>query len=224
NVAAVVLADADLDWVVPRIALFGNNQAGQVCIGVQQVLVEDSVYEEFVAKLVGRVAVLVTGDPAYDATQVGPLIDEAAPPRYEQWANEAVDSRATLRTGGTRDGVNVAPTVLADVTDDAKVVCEEDFGPVMVLRRVSDVDAAFAEVNNSDYGLQAGVFTRDLPTAFRAHRELKVGGVIIGDVPSYRADQMPYGGVKKSGVGKEGVRSAMDDLTDERVLVLTGVL
>ncbi|KUP95483.1 aldehyde dehydrogenase family protein [Thermobifida cellulosilytica] len=224
NAAAVVLADADLDWAARRIALFGNNQAGQVCIGVQRVVVEDAVYDEFAAKLVQYVEELVTGDPADEATQVGPLINEAAAIRVEQWVNEAVEGGATLLTGGTRDGVNVAPTVLADVPDDAKVVCEEVFGPVLVLRRVSDVDAAFAEVNNSDYGLQAGVFTRDLHTAFRAHRELKVGGVIIGDVPSYRADQMPYGGIKKSGVGKEGVRSAMDDLTDERVLVLTGVL
>ncbi|UOE19834.1 aldehyde dehydrogenase family protein [Thermobifida halotolerans] len=224
NAAAVVLADADLDHAAERIALFGNHQGGQVCIGVQRVVVEDSVYDEFASRLVERVEALVTGDPADEATQVGPLIDEAAAARVVDWVDEAVRGGATLLTGGTRDGVTVAPTVLADAPDDAKVVCDEVFGPVLVLRRVSGVDEAFAEVNNSDYGLQAGVFTRDLHTAFRAHRELKVGGVIVGDVPSYRADQMPYGGVKKSGVGKEGIRSAMDDLTDERVLVLTGVL
>ncbi|WP_116244807.1 aldehyde dehydrogenase family protein [Nocardiopsis sp. FIRDI 009] len=223
NAAAVVLADADLDWAAQRVALFGNNQAGQVCIGVQRVIVEDPVHDAFVAKLVDRVEALGTGDPADPATDVGPLVDEAAAERVESWINEAAEAGATILTGGTRDGVTVAPTVIADAPADAKVVREEVFGPVLVIQRVADTDAAFAAVNDSDFGLQAGVFTRDLPTAFRAHRELEVGGVVIGDVPTFRADQMPYGGIRKSGVGKEGVRSAMEDLTYERVLVLTGI-
>ncbi|MEV2277534.1 aldehyde dehydrogenase family protein [Nocardiopsis sp. NPDC049922] len=223
NAAAVVLADADLDWAAQRVALFGNNQAGQVCIGVQRVIVEDSVHDAFVGKLVERVEALGVGDPADPATQVGPLVDEAAAERVEAWIDEAAEAGATILTGGTRDGVTVAPTVIADAPADAKVVREEVFGPVLVVQRVADTDAAFAAVNDSDFGLQAGVFTRDLPTAFRAHRELEVGGVVIGDVPTFRADQMPYGGVRKSGVGKEGVRSAMEDLTYERVLVLTGI-
>ncbi|MFD3688447.1 aldehyde dehydrogenase family protein [Nocardiopsis sp. NPDC058631] len=223
NAAAVVLADADLEWAAQRVALFGNNQAGQVCIGVQRVIVEEAVHDEFVARLVEHVRALGVGDPADPATDVGPLVDEAAAERVAAWIDEAVADGAALLTGGTRDGVTVAPTVLADAPADSKVVRQEVFGPVLVVQRVPDTGAAFAAVNESDFGLQAGVFTRDLPTAFRAHRELEVGGVVIGDVPTFRADQMPYGGVKQSGVGKEGVRAAMTDLTYERVLVLTGI-
>jgi aldehyde dehydrogenase (NAD+) len=223
NAAAVVLADADLDWAASRIALFSNYQAGQSCIAVQRVIVEDSVGEEFTEKLLAAIATLVTGDPADEKTQVGPLVSEEAAVRVENWVNEAVAAGARVLAGGTRDGATIAPTVLADVPAEAKVACEEVFGPVMILQRVGSIDEAFAAVNDSKYGLQAGVFTRSLDVAFRANRELEVGGVIIGDVPSYRADQMPYGGVKESGVGREGVRSAMNDLTYEKVMVLTGL-
>ncbi|MEU7916019.1 aldehyde dehydrogenase family protein [Microbispora bryophytorum] len=223
NGAAVVLADADLDWAASRVALFSNYQAGQSCIAVQRVIVEDTVADAFTAKLVAAVGALVTGDPADDKTQVGPLVSEDAAVRVESWVNEAVSAGARLLAGGTRDGATVAPTVLADVPAGAKVACEEVFGPVMIVQRVASVDEAFAAVNDSRYGLQAGVFTRSLDVAFRANRELEVGGVIIGDVPSYRADQMPYGGVKESGVGREGLRSAMEDFTYEKVMVLTGL-
>ncbi|MEU8061314.1 aldehyde dehydrogenase family protein [Microbispora bryophytorum] len=223
NGAAVVLADADLDWAASRVALFSNYQAGQSCIAVQRVIVEDTVADAFTAKLVAAVGALVTGDPADDKTQVGPLVSEDAAVRVESWVDEAVSAGARLLAGGTRDGATVAPTVLADVPTDAKVACEEVFGPVMIVQRVASVDEAFAAVNDSRYGLQAGVFTRSLDVAFRANRELEVGGVIIGDVPSYRADQMPYGGVKESGVGREGLRSAMEDFTYEKVMVLTGL-
>ncbi|WP_460749868.1 aldehyde dehydrogenase family protein [Nocardiopsis oceani] len=223
NAAAVVLDDADLDWAAQRVALFGNNQAGQVCIGVQRVVVTDAVHDDFLPRLVSQVEALGTGDPDDPKTDVGPLVDEASAERVAAWIDEAVGAGATLLTGGTRDGVTVAPTVLADAPSDARVVREEVFGPVLVVQRVADTGAAFAAVNDSDFGLQAGVFTRDLPTAFRAHRELEVGGVVVGDVPTFRADQMPYGGVKGSGVGKEGLRAAMTDLTHERVLVLTGI-
>ncbi|MEU8385355.1 aldehyde dehydrogenase family protein [Streptosporangium sp. NPDC048865] len=223
NAAAVVLADADLDWAAARIALFSNYQAGQSCIAVQRVIVEESVHDDFVARLVPAVEALVTGDPADEKTQVGPLVSAEAAERVERWVGEAVSAGARLLTGGTRDGATFAPTVLADVPADAKVVREEVFGPVMVVQKVPGVDEAFAAVNDSRYGLQAGVFTRSLDNAFRANRELEVGGVIIGDVPSYRADQMPYGGVKDSGVGREGLRSAIADLTYEKVMVLTGL-
>ncbi|MBR8744707.1 aldehyde dehydrogenase family protein [Nocardiopsis sp. MG754419] len=223
NAAAVVLDDADLDHAARRVALFGNNQAGQVCIGVQRVVVTDAVHDAFVPRLVAEVEALGTGDPADPGTDVGPMVDQAAAERVASWVAEAVSSGARVLTGGTRDGVTVAPTVLVEAPADAKVVREEIFGPVLVVQRVADTDAAFAAVNDSAFGLQAGVFTRDLPTAFRAHRELEVGGVVVGDVPTFRADQMPYGGVKGSGVGKEGVRSAMTDLTDERILILTGI-
>ena len=154
---------------------------------------------------------------------MGPLIDEASAVRVEAWVQEAVDAGARVLTGGARNGTTYDPTVVVDAPADAKVVCEEVFGPVLVVQAFDGVDAGFALVNDSRYGLQAGVFTHDLQVAFRAHRDLEVGGVVIGDVPSFRADQMPYGGAKDSGVGREGVRAAMEDLTYERVLVLTGI-
>ncbi|GGO76843.1 aldehyde dehydrogenase family protein [Nonomuraea cavernae] len=224
NAAAVVLADADLDWAAARVALFSNYQAGQSCIAVQRVIVEQSVYDAFVERLLPAVDALVTGDPADEKTQVGPLVSVAAAERVEQWIKEAVAGGGRLLAGGTREGATVAPTVLSDVPADAALSCEEVFGPVMVLQRAASIDEAYAMVNDSKYGLQAGVFTRSLDAAFRANRELEVGGVIIGDVPSYRADQMPYGGVKDSGVGREGVQSAMRDYTYEKVMVLTGLM
>jgi acyl-CoA reductase-like NAD-dependent aldehyde dehydrogenase len=224
NAAAVVCSDyTDLDHAAARIATFAMYQAGQSCISVQRVYAHRDVYHALVEKVVKHVAALGVGDPDDDATDVGPLVDEAAARRVEAWVDEAVAAGARLLTGGTRDGASYAPTVLDDVPADAKVCAEEVFGPVVVLAPVDSDDEAFAAVNASRFGLQAGVFTHDLQTAFRAHRALDVGGVIVGDVPSYRADQMPYGGVKDSGTGREGVRSAMDDLTVDRVLVLTGV-
>ena len=227
NAAALVCADwssdIDLDLAATRIATFANYQGGQACVSVQRVLVDATLWDRFVPRVVAAVSALPTGSPWDEATVVGPLVNEAAAIRVESWVEEAVEAGATVLVGGTRDGAAYAPTVLVDAPADAKVVCEEVFGPVLVLERVAGVDDAFATVNASRFGLQTGVFTHDLQTAFRAHAELEVGGVIIGDVPSYRADQMPYGGVKASGVGREGVRSAMDDLTYERILVLTGL-
>ena len=227
NAAAVVAADyasdADLDWAAQRIAAFSNYQAGQSCISVQRVFADRTVYDRLVEKVVAAVEAQRTGDPTDPGTDVGPMINVAAAERVEAWVEEAVAAGATLLTGGGRDGASYEPTVLAGVPDHAKVVSEEVFGPVLVLRAFDGFDEAVRLVNDSRFGLQAGVFTHDLRTAFRAHRDLEVGGVIIGDVPSFRADQMPYGGVKGSGVGREGVRSAMEDYTYERVLVLTGI-
>ncbi|GAA3975403.1 aldehyde dehydrogenase family protein [Actinomadura viridis] len=223
NGAAVVLSDSDLDWAATRIGLFSNYQAGQSCIAVQRVFVDRSVYDAFVPKLVESVNGLVTGDPWDEKTQVGPLVSQDAAERVEAWVDEAVAAGATVLAGGTRDGAAYAPTVLADVPADAKISRQEVFGPVLMVQPVDGVDDAFARVNDSTFGLQAGIFTRNLDVAFRAHRELEVGGVVIGDVPSYRADQMPYGGVKDSGVGREGLHSAMTDYTEEKVMVLTGL-
>ncbi|MCC3772066.1 aldehyde dehydrogenase family protein [Streptomyces sp. UNOC14_S4] len=227
NGAAVVLADwsseEDLDWAAQRIATFSNYQGGQSCISVQRVIADASLYERLVPKVVAAVEAQVTGDPSDASTDVGPLVSEDAAKRVESWVDEAVAAGAKLLTGGKREGATYAPTVLAEVPADVTIACEEVFGPVLTLSRVGGEEAAFAAVNDSPYGLQAGVFTHDLQTAFRAHRALETGGVIIGDVPSYRADQMPYGGAKQSGVGREGVRYAMDDYTYERVLVLTGL-
>ncbi|MEU8823084.1 aldehyde dehydrogenase family protein [Streptomyces sp. NPDC048636] len=227
NGAAVVLGDyaseADLDWAATRIGTFSNYQGGQSCISVQRVIADASVYERLLPKIIAAVEAQVTGDPTDGATDVGPLVSEEAAQRVEAWVDEAVQAGAQLLTGGKRDGASYAPTVLADVPADTTIACEEVFGPVLTVQRAEGEEAAYAAVNASKYGLQAGVFTRDVQTAFRAHRALEVGGVIIGDVPSYRADQMPYGGVKQSGVGREGVRFAMEDYTYERVMVLTGL-
>jgi aldehyde dehydrogenase (NAD+) len=223
NAAAIVLADADLDRAAARVAVYSNYQAGQSCIAVQRVIVEDSVYDDFAGRLVRAVEGLVTGDPADEKTQVGPLVSEDAAKRVEAWIGEAVAAGARILTGGGRDGAVIEPTVLDRAPADAKVCREEVFGPVLVLSRVPGADEAFAAANDSAYGLQAGVFTSDVRLAFRAAKELEAGGVIIGDVPSYRADQMPYGGVKQSGVGREGLRSAMADFTYEKTMVLTGL-
>ncbi|MFE1549302.1 aldehyde dehydrogenase family protein [Streptomyces sp. NPDC058718] len=227
NAAAVVLPDwsseADLDWAASRIATFSNYQGGQSCISVQRVIADASVYDRLVPKIVAAVEAQVTGDPSDAATDVGPLVDEAAAQRVEGWVDEAVAAGAKLLAGGKREGATYAPTVLTDLPADVTLARAEVFGPVLTIAKVDGEAEAFAAVNDSDFGLQAGVFTHDLQTAFRAHRALEVGGVIVGDVPSYRADQMPYGGAKRSGVGREGVKYAMDDYTYERVLVLTGL-
>jgi len=215
NAAAIVAPDwQDVEFAAQRIATFAMYQAGQSCISVQRVYVHTDIYDALAEAVVQHVRKL---DVAAD---VGPLISDAAAERVEAWVNEAA---ATVLTGGTRDGRTYAPTVLTDVPAEAKVSAEEVFGPVVLLARVDSVDEAFDLVNASRYGLQAGLFTTDVRLAFRAAQRLQVGGVIVGDVPSYRADQMPYGGVKESGVGREGLRSAMEDLTEPRVLVLTGL-
>jgi aldehyde dehydrogenase (NAD+) len=218
NAAVVVCADApDLAFAAQRTALFSAYQGGQSCISVQRVYVDRSVYAPFRDLLLEQVAGLSVAD------DVGPLVDEAAAERVESWVHEALEAGAKALCGAERDGRTYLPTVLEDVPRGAKVLEEEVFGPVLVLQPVDGVDEAFRLVDDSRFGLQAGVFTSDLQTAFRAGRELEVGGVVVNDVPSYRADQMPYGGTKLSGAGREGVRAAMQDLTEERVLVLTGV-
>ncbi|WP_117215652.1 aldehyde dehydrogenase family protein, partial [Allorhizocola rhizosphaerae] len=215
NAAVVVCSDyRDLDWAAQRIALFSNYQGGQSCIAVQRVFVHRSHKDTFVPKLVESVSKLDFDE------QVGPLISEQAARRVQEWVDS---SGGRVLVGGTRNGAAYAPTVLADVPAGAKVVSEEVFGPVVVVSIVDSDEAGLEAANDSKYGLQAGVFTHDVQTAFKAHTLLKVGGVIVGDVPSYRADQMPYGGEKGSGVGREGLRSAMDDYTSPRVMVLTGL-
>lgn len=227
DAAVVVCSDyageRDLEHAAQRIATFGMYQAGQSCIAVQRVIAHRDVYQELATRVVRAVQELGTGDPYDDATGVGPLIDEAAAVRVHEWVCEAVEAGAELLTGGTRDGSTYAPTVLTDVPDTVRLATEEAFAPVVVLERARSNGDALQRVNASRFGLQAGVFTHDLNTAFEASNTLDVGGVVIGDVPSYRADQMPYGGVKDSGVGREGVRAAMDDLTEEHVTVLSGI-
>lgn len=224
NAAAVVCSDwDDIPLAAQRIALFGNYQAGQSCIAVQRVIVDSSVADRFLSELLDAVHALPTGPPHDPDVQVGPQVDAATATRVREWITEAQTAGAKLLLGGELDGTNLSPAVLTDVPKDAKLWAEEVFGPVLVVSIVDGVDEAIAAVNDSRYGLQAGVFTRNMHTAFRMSAELRVGGVIIGDVPSYRADSMPYGGVKGSGMGREGVRSAMNDYTEEQVTVFTNI-
>jgi aldehyde dehydrogenase (NAD+)/glyceraldehyde-3-phosphate dehydrogenase (NADP+) len=198
-------------------------QAGQSCISVQRVIADSSIHQPLTELIVDKVQQQVLGDPASENTTVGPMISPQAAERAHSWIVAAAQAGGRIRTGGGRDGARLEPTVIVDAPTCSRVNRDEIFAPVVSVRSVTGLDEAFTAVNDSDFGLQVGVFTHDIATAFRAHRELDVGGIIVGDVPSYRADQMPYGGTKGSGMGREGVRFAMDDLTYDRTLVLTGV-
>jgi len=220
NAAVIVDADADLEDAVSRIVFGAFYQSGQSCIGVQRVLVHEDVYESFRKKLVEATRALRSGDPKDEDTFIGPMISEKEAMRLGGWIEAATAAGATLLCGGGREGAMLEATLLEDAPRHLDVVCQEAFGPVAVLARFSDFDAALDEVNDSAFGLQAGVFTRDLYRAQRAWNRLEVGGVVIGDVPSWRVDHMPYGGVKDSGLGREGIRFAMEDMTEIRLLVL----
>ncbi len=225
NAAAIVLddysTDADIAWAAQRIAMYGNSQAGQTCVSVQRVFAQEGIADRFISALTTAVAELPSGDVWDPATVVGPVISEAAAERVMAWIDEATDEGARVLVGGGRVGSFIEPTLLTNVSSQARLCCEEVFGPVMSVQVIADFDEGIALVNDSRFGLQTGVFTHDIQKIFRAHRELDVGGVIIGDAPTFRADQMPYGGIKASGVGREGLRFAMQDLTYDKVLVLT---
>jgi acyl-CoA reductase-like NAD-dependent aldehyde dehydrogenase len=220
NAGVIVHGDADLDHAAERIAFGGYYQAGQSCISVQRILVQSEVYDAFADRLVKQVEGLVVGDPMDPSTDVGPVIDAGALDRIAAWVDEAVEGGAEVLTGGERDDPFYRPTVLAGTTPEMKVRCEEIFGPVTTITPYETFEEAVAEVNNSDYGLQAGVFTGSLDRAFQAHRDVEVGGVIVNDQSAFRADQMPYGGSKESGYGREGLRYAMEDMTEPRIMVL----
>jgi aldehyde dehydrogenase (NAD+) len=223
NAGVIVHSDADLDLAATRVAFGGYYQAGQSCISVQRVLVQSEVYDDFTAGLVKHVEGLKTGDPMDPTVDVGPVIDAGALDRISAWVDEAVQQGAEVLTGGTRDDPFYLPTVLSKTSSEMKVRCEEIFGPVTTVSPYQTFEDALAEVNNSKYGLQAGVFTNDVNRAFQAHRELEVGGVVLNDVSAFRADQMPYGGSKDSGFGREGLRFAMEEMTEPRILVLSHI-
>ena len=220
NAACVVDHDTDLDDAIERIVFGAYYQSGQSCISVQRVIVHESIYAEFKQRYTDRVAGLVHGDPLNEDTFIGPMISESEASRLDTWVQEAVASGATLLCGGERTGNMLQATLLENVPSDAAINTEEAFGPVSVLSSFSDFDEALKEVNNSQFGLQAGVFTRDIYKAHKAWDEIDVGGVVIGDVPSWRVDNMPYGGVKESGLGREGITFAMEDMTEIRLMVL----
>lgn len=220
NAACIVDADADLDDAVERIAFGAFYQSGQSCISVQRILVHSSIYEAFREKLVCKVKGLVMGDPKHEETFIGPVISQKDAQRLESWVREAAGKGATVLCGGKRTGVMMEPTLVEDPPANCSLSVEEAFGPVATITRFDDFDAALAEVNNSKFGLQAGIFTRDIYRIQKAWDELEVGGVVIGDVPSFRVDNMPYGGVKDSGLGREGIRFAMEDMSEIRNLVI----
>ncbi len=220
NAACVVDHDTDLDDALERIIFGAYYQSGQSCIGVQRVIVHDSIYAEFKQRYTEKVAALVHGDPLNEDTFVGPMISESEAKRLDDWIQEAVELGATVLCGGKRDGAMLEATILENVPRDANVNAEEAFGPVSILSSFSDFDEALESVNDSQFGLQAGIFTRDLYKAHKAWDVLDVGGVVIGDVPSWRVDNMPYGGVKESGLGREGIRFAIEDMTELRLMVI----
>jgi acyl-CoA reductase-like NAD-dependent aldehyde dehydrogenase len=221
---AACLVDADqrgsLDRVVERLVFGAYYQSGQSCIKVQRVLAHASLYEELRERFVAATKDLRAGDPKQRDTFLGPLIDEDSARRLESWIAEAVQSGARLLCGGGRVGNRLEASVLEDVPAGAKLDALEAFGPVTMLAPFDDFDEALARVNASEYGLQAGVFSNDLAHAMRAWDVLEVGGVVVGDIPSFRVDNMPYGGVKRSGLGREGIRCAIADMTEPRLLVL----
>ncbi|OYU15263.1 MAG: aldehyde dehydrogenase [Alphaproteobacteria bacterium PA4] len=220
NAAVIIDRDADLDDAADRTVFGAFYQSGQSCIGVQRIIVHADVYDAFRDKLVSRTRALIAGNPSDEATFIGPMIDVKEAARLDGWIAEARAAGATLLCGGTRDGAMLAATLLEGVPRDCHLYREEAFGPVAFFSRFTDFDAALAEVNDSKFGLQAGLFTRDLFKMLKAWDRLDVGGVVINDVPSYRVDNMPYGGVKDSGLGREGIRFAMEDMTEIRNLVI----
>ena len=224
NSALIVHGDwPDLDEAAARTARAAFNYAGQSCVSLQRVFVERRVFQTYLWKVVEETAKLVSGDPADEATEVGPMIRLAEAERVEAWIKEAVENGAKLVAGGERRGSAVTPAILTATKAGMKVRDEEAFGPVLCIEPYEDFEQALADVNHSKYGLQAGLLTRDAGRILTAYRELEVGGLIVGDTPSWRLDPMPFGGVKDSGLGREGIRSAIEEMTEPRVLVMSGL-
>ena len=220
NAAVIVDHDADLDDALERIIFGAFYQSGQSCIGVQRIIIHESVYDKFKAMLVEKTKGLISGDPKERDTFIGPMISEGEASRLHGWIESAVADGATLLCGGNRKGNMLEATLLENVDTSCDAYREEAFGPLALLSKFSDFGAAMDEVNDSKFGLQAGIFTRDLFKTLDAWDHLDVGGVVVNDVPSYRVDNMPYGGVKDSGLGREGIRFAMEDMTEIRNLVV----
>jgi acyl-CoA reductase-like NAD-dependent aldehyde dehydrogenase len=220
NSGVIVHNDCDLAYAAGRCVTGGFNYAGQSCISVQRILVEQSVYGKFTELFVDLASKLKLGDPLDESSDLGPLIRESDAIRAADWVQEAVRSGARLLCGGKRQGSLLEPTVLTGTRPDMKVNCQEIFAPVVTVEPYNDFPSALREINNSAYGLQAGVFTRDAKLIFQAYEELEVGGLIAGDVPSFRIDHMPYGGIKDSGFGREGLRNSIEEMTEPKLLVM----
>jgi len=220
NAGVIVHSDADLAYAAERCVAGGFGYAGQTCISVQRILVERSVYGKFTDLFLAGVKELKVGDPLDESTDVGPLIRESDAIRSADWVQEAVRGGARLLCGGNRKGSVFEPTVLTGTKPEMKVNCQEMFAPVVTVEPYGDFDEALRQINNSAYGLQAGIFTRDAKLMFQAYEELEIGGLLAGDVPSFRIDNMPYGGLKDSGIGREGLRYAIEEMTEPKLLVM----
>ena len=220
NAGVIVDKSANLDWAVKRTLTGAFAYSGQVCISVQRMFVHEDIWDQFMAKFVAGAAALKVGDPSDATTDVGPMVDQKAATRTQQWVDEAKALGGDVLLGGTADGTFFPPTVLTNVPFHAQVCSNEAFAPLVVAFPFAEIGEAIAQVNDSFFGLQTGVFTNDLAAAWRSFGELEVGGVIINDIPTYRIDHMPYGGVKDSGLGREGLRWAIDDMTEIRIMVL----
>lgn len=220
NAGAIVDASADLDWAVRRLLVGAFAYAGQVCISVQRLYVHESIWDELMDRFAAAAGALRMGDPMDPETDLGPMVDELAAARTQRWVREAVDQGARVLVGGQADGNWFPPTVIVDADPGSQVCSEEAFAPLVAAFPFTDFEDALAQINASRFGLQAGVFTADLAHAWRAFEALEVGGVIVNDVPTYRVDHMPYGGVKDSGLGREGVRWSIEDMTELRLMVV----
>jgi glyceraldehyde-3-phosphate dehydrogenase (NADP+) len=220
NAGVVICADANLDYAADRCVMGGFGYAGQSCISVQRILVEESAYEKFLSALVARVQKLKVGNVLDEGTDVGPLISEDAAHRVMEWIEQAVRDGARIVCGGHRNGALVTPTVLTNTKPEMRVNCMEIFGPVVTVEQFSDYEESLNTLNRSEFGLQAGVFTRDFKRVTRAFETLEVGGLMIGEVPTFRIDHMPYGGAKDSGLGREGLRYAIEEMTEPRLLAV----
>jgi glyceraldehyde-3-phosphate dehydrogenase (NADP+) len=220
NAGVIVDKTADLDWAVRRCLVGAFAYSGQVCISVQRMFIHEDVWDPFMAKFVEGARGLKIGDPLDSQTDVGPMVDQHAASRTQGWVDEALAAGGKALLGGKADGTFFPPTILTDVPVTAAVCSNEAFAPLVVAFPFRDIDEAIRRVNDSSFGLQTGVFTNDLGAAWQSFNELEVGGVIVNDVPTYRIDHMPYGGVKDSGLGREGLRWAMEDMTEVRIMVL----
>jgi glyceraldehyde-3-phosphate dehydrogenase (NADP+) len=218
NAGTIIHHDADIEYAAARVALGAFSYAGQSCISVQRVYVHEDRFDEFVAALLPKIKALKVGDPLDDVTDIGPVIDHTAADRINSWLQEAVAEGATVLTGNQREGNLWQPTVLTDIDEDMKVACMEIFGPVVSLFRYSDPMAAIRAVDDSSFGLQAGLFTNDMQLVNTAFDELEVGGLMVNDTSTFRIDHMPCGGVKRSGFGREGLRYAIEEMTEMKLL------
>jgi acyl-CoA reductase-like NAD-dependent aldehyde dehydrogenase len=220
NAGVIVHSDADLAYAADRCVVGGFAYAGQTCISVQRIFVERPAFSRFTDLLLAGVKKLKTGDPLDDSVDLGPLIRESDAVRASEWIQEAVRGGARLLCGGQRRGPMLEPAVLTGTRPEMKVNCQEIFAPVVTVEPYDDFNQALKQINNSPYGLQAGLFTRDAKLIFNAYEELEVGGLIAGDVPAFRIDHMPYGGIKDSGLGREGLRYAIEEMTEPKLLVM----